>query len=167
MPNGILVDTCTLISYVDEKQPHHGVARAYIQHALTSGIQLHLSSLVAAEFNRRQTVEDLGLGNFVPAPFNLPDGLLAANFAEQLQRDRSDSRSGVLVDIMLIAQAHRLGLQGILTDDASTLAKYLARLNSLNATSVRAVLTTSGFDPVLLTDPTAPSLFVPRPERAG
>lgn len=164
MPNGILVDTCTLISYVDGTQPHHDVARAYVRHALDTGIQLHLSSLVAAEFSRRQTVEDLGLGNFVPVPFNLPDGLLAARFSEQLQRDRGDPRPSVLVDIMLIAQAHRLGLQGILTDDAGTLAKYLARLNSANATSVRSILTTGTFDPVLLTDPNAPSLFTSWPE---
>lgn len=164
MPNGVLVDTCTLISYVDETQPQHEIARAYIQHALMMGTPLYLSSLVAAEFSRKQDLADLGLGNFVPAPFNLPDGLQSARFSQLVHRDKADSRTAVLVDVMLVAQAHRLGLAGILTGDTSTLAKYLARLNAVNATQVRAVLTTQGFDPMLLTDPAAPSLFVTSPE---
>lgn len=158
MTKGILIDTCTLVSYVDEKQPHHNVARQYVQHAISSGIPIYLSGLVVAEFSRRQDITDIGLNNFVPAPFNVPDGILAGNFAEIAKRDDGDNRSAVLVDIMLAAQAHRLQLPAILTDDVNTLAKYLERLNKLKATDVRAILTTEGFDPNLLLDPTAPGL---------
>lgn len=134
------------------------MAKQYIQHAWSAGVTLYLSGLVTAEFTRRQDISDLGLSNFVPAPFNIPDGILAGKFAELAKRDNGDNRSAVLVDIMLIAQAHRLQLAGVLTDDGDTLAKYLKHLNDLKATDVRSVLTTDGFDPNLLLDPTAPGL---------
>lgn len=141
-------------SHFYSERPH----REYIQHALASGVTIYLSGLVVAEFSRRQDISDLGLNNFVPAPFNVPDGILAGSFAEMAKRDDGDNRASVLVDVMLIAQAHRLKLPAILTDDAGTLAKYLERLNSQKATEVKAILTTEGFDPNLLVDPSAPGL---------
>lgn len=157
MTKGILVDTCSLISYVDERQPHHDAARQYIQHALSTGVKVFLSGLVVAEFSRRQNIMDIGLSNFVPSPFNIPDGLVAAKFAELVKRESGEDRSSVLVDVMLIAQAHRLQLESILTDDVKLVAR-LERLNDLKETGVKAVLTTNGFDPALLIDPSAPGL---------
>lgn len=149
MGKGSPVDTSFLITLANANRPNHAVARSYFRHSLELGLPLYLSTLVAAEFERRQPIADVGLQNFIVLPLNLPEAATAARLTNALERDDADHRGSVLVDFLLLAQAHDNGAVAILTEDRKTLAKYCNRLLE------------DGFDPEQLVDPPNPGLAFP------
>lgn len=62
-----------------------------------------------------------------------------------LQRDGGDDRVAVKDDFKLLAQMACESITHILTEDSSTLVKYLARLADQGALSAQAIVLADGF----------------------
>lgn len=157
MTRPVMLDTSFLIAYADPSREYHSVAKAYFREAIRIQSALLLSTLVVAEFERRQALSTLGLGNFRVMPFNFDDGQEAARLAEALSsRDAGDDRICLAADVKIIAQAKRAGAGIILTEDHKSMAKYVDRLRDTNNLDCYAVLTRDGFDAGKLVDPASP-----------
>lgn len=163
--NGWLLDTSFLISLADPNRTNHHTAAEYFRYALAKKIKLYISTLAIAEFSQKQSIADLGLSAFVIAPFNAPEAILAGALAESLDRDEGDDRASLKVDVMLLAQAEKLGAL-VLTEDTKSMAKYGARLKAIAAVAIDVVTLNQGFDPHRLEDPQAPGLPIKTVERA-
>ena len=142
----VLLDTSFLISLADEGRAHHHTAVRYLREALAQGCPLYLSAVVASEFQVKQAVTDLPLRNFQVLPFNIDHAMTAGNLTRVIQRDSGDDRVAVKDDVKLLAQMVCESITHILTEDASTLAKYLGRLRDQGQTSAQAIVLASGFD---------------------
>lgn len=148
MTTAFMLDTSYLITLVDDNRPYHQVARRYFEHALQTGTPLHVSTLVLAEFAVKQDVADLPLRNLRVEPFNVMHATKAGKLVAALapSRDPADSRSIVRADLQILAQAEVEGIQYILTEDESTLSKYVARSRAGGHSQCQAVLLKGGFD---------------------
>lgn len=144
--SAFLVDTSFLISLADPARAHHGTAVAFFREALRQGIPLYLSAIAASEFQVKQAVTDLPLRNFVVLPFNIDHAMQAGLLMRHIQRDAGDDRAMVKDDVKLIAQAICEAMTHVLTEDASSLVKYLQRLRAAGLSSVSAILLKDGFD---------------------
>ena len=161
-----MLDTSFLIAYADPSREHHSVAKAYFREAIRIQLPLLLSTLVVAEFERRQSLSTLGLGNFRVLPFNFDDGQEAARLAEALiPKDAEDDRICLAADVKIMAQAKRAGAGIILTEDHKSMAKYVDRLRENSVMDCYAILTRDGFDAGRLVDPSSPSLKFPEIDR--
>jgi hypothetical protein len=159
-----MLDTSFLITYSDPTRAHHAVAKAYFREAIRLNLPLLLSTLVVAEFERKQPLSDLGLRNFMVVPFNFDDGQAAARFAEQLfPKDAENDRVCLAADVKIVAQAKRAGARIILTEDHKSMAKYVDGLRGKGLIDCYPILTKDGFDAAKLTNPAAPGLPFPSP----
>jgi predicted nucleic acid-binding protein len=157
-----MLDTSFLIAYADPGREHHAVARHYFREAIRLQLPLLLSTLVVAEFERRQQLSTLGLGNFRVMPFNFDDGQEAARLAEALfPKDAENDRVCLTADVKIIAQAKRSSATVILTEDASSMAKYVDGLRQLGLIDCYPLLTKDGFDAGRLVNPASPGLLLP------
>lgn len=167
MAAGCLLDTSFLITLSGSSRQHHSVARQYFQFCIEGGVPLYLPTPVVMEFYRKQTLDTLGLHNFIILPLNFDEAVQAAAFAEQLESlpgGGAAERPAVKVDIALLAQAHLNGIDVILTEDEKTLKRFCDSLRACRLLSCHALLLAEGFDPDRLTDPAAPGLVLPEPE---
>ena len=91
---------------------------------------MYISTIVIAEFHQGQTAATLlTSGLYFPLPFNVPDAVEFSNVAHNLGNDaRRGSRPEFRDDVKLMAQAQKNGIDYIITDDSSTLARYCRRL---------------------------------------
>lgn len=64
----------------------------------------------------------------------------------RLQRDPDDDRARVKDDFKLIAQCECEGVSHLLSEDRSTLAKYLERAQGASTSATKVVLLREGFD---------------------
>ena len=64
-------------------------------------------------------------------------------------------------DIKIVAQAKLIGARVVLTEDASTMAKYIDQLRASNLIDCYPVLLRDGLDISRLSDPSAPELDLP------
>lgn len=162
MTRPILLDTSFLITYADPSRQHHLVAKHYFREAIRLQVPMLLSTLVVAEFERRQALSTLGLANFRVLPFNFDDGQEAAKLAEELfPKDAENDRVCLAADVKIVAQAKRAGAAAILTEDSKSMAKYIDGLRAKGLLDCYAVLTKDGFDPVRLVSPASPGLLLP------
>ena len=160
----VMLDTSFLIAYSDPSRAHHAVAKAYFREAIRLSLPLLLSTLVVAEFERKQPLSDLGLRNFRVVPFNFDDGQEAARLAEELfPKDAENDRVCLAADVKIVAQAKRAGAAVILTEDHKTMAKYVDGLRDKGLIDCYPILTKDGFDAAKLTNPAAPGLPFPPP----
>lgn len=144
--SALLVDTSYLITLADPGRSHHEVAKAYLVEALRRGLPLYLSAIVASEFQVGQPVTDLPLRNFEVLPFNIDHAMTAGLLMRELKRDAGDDRVAVKDDVKLIGQAICQSVTHIVTEDASTLAKYVDRFNAAGLSSLKVILLSEGFD---------------------
>lgn len=144
--NAALLDTSFLISLSDPARVHHGVALAYYKACIEHRVRMLLSTVVVSEFQVRQAVTDLPLRNFQVLPFNVDHAMACGLLARALARDAGDDRVRVKDDLKLIAQCPCEGVALLLTEDESTLTKYLQRATDDAAVGTRAVLLKRGFD---------------------
>lgn len=144
--NSVLVDTSFLISLSDPVRAHHDVARQYFRACIDHRVPLFLSSIVVSEYQVRQAINDLPLRNFITLPFNVDHAMACGLLVRALPRDAGDDRVRVKDDFKLLAQCECEGISHVLTEDASTLTKYVARLSSEGRQQARVVLLRDGFD---------------------
>ena len=152
----ILVDTGFLIALADPAQPHHATARTWLRESVRAGVPLYLSTLVAAEFERRQPVADLPLRHFVVLPFNIDHAVLAGRL---LRPGAGGADDGAILppgasadDLKLVAQAVAESLTHVLVADARGLARQVARLAAEGRCALKAIVLAEGFDPAWLND---------------
>lgn len=157
--SGMLVDTCALIALVNPNEPHHKTVRDYIEQAVLEGVELYVSALTVAEFAVRQDLGSLDQQMFIIEGFEPPEAALAGKMEAHLTRDPGDDRVRLKVDVMLIAHAEKIGVAGLLTTDANSMAKYARRLQLAGLTSVLPILATDPFVPAKIHNPAIQSFL--------
>lgn len=145
--NSALLDTSFLISFADPARPHHQVAQRYYRECIHRQVPMFLSTIAISEFQVRQAINDLPLRNFVILPFNIDHAMACGLLLRGVVRDAADDRARVKDDFKLIAQCRCESITHLLSEDAGTLAKYVARLQAEQRNVTHAVLLKDGFDP--------------------
>lgn len=144
--NSALLDTSFLITLANPARPQHEVAKQYFRECVRRQIPMYLSAIVISEFQVKQAINDLPLRNFVVLPFNVDHAMRCGILIRQLSRDPADDRVRVKDDFKLIAQCDCEGVSHLLSEDESTLVKYLARAQAPGQAGTRAVLLKDGYD---------------------
>jgi PIN domain nuclease of toxin-antitoxin system len=144
--NSLLLDTSFLITFSNPERQHHAAARQYFREALQRQIPMYLSAIVISEFQVKQAINDLPLRNFVVLPFNVDHAMRCGILARQLARDSTDDRVRVKDDFKLIAQCDCEGISHLLSEDASTLVKYLQRAQTAGLPTTQSILLKDGFE---------------------
>jgi hypothetical protein len=144
--NSVLLDTSFLISLSDPARTNHSAAVAYYRECARRQIPMYLSTIVISEFQVKQAINDLPLRNFVVLPFNVDHAMSCGLMIRQIARDPADDRVRVKDDFKLLAQCDCESVSHLLSEDVSTLAKYLSRARDTGLASTKAVLLKDGFD---------------------
>jgi PIN domain nuclease of toxin-antitoxin system len=144
--NSVLLDTSFLITFANPERTHHAAARHYFRECLRRQIPMYLSAIVISEFQVKQAINDLPLRNFVVLPFNVDHAMRCGILLRQLARDATDDRVRVKDDFKLIAQCDCEGISHLVSEDASTLVKYLQRAQSSAGPMTQSILLKDGFD---------------------
>lgn len=107
----------------------------------------HVSiDIVISEFQVKQAINDLPLRNLVVLPFNVDHAMRCGLLIRQLSRDPADDRVRVKDDFKLIAQCDCEEISHLLSEDESTLVKYLDRAQTPGQPVTRSVLLKQGYD---------------------
>ena len=144
--NSVLLDTSFLISLSDPTRAHHGIALAYYREWVRRQVPMYLSTIVISEFQVKQAINDLPLRNFVVLPFNVDHAMRCGLIVRQMARDPEDDRVRVKDDFKLLAQCDCETISHLISEDASTLGKYLDRARDSGLASAKVVLLKDGFD---------------------
>jgi hypothetical protein len=144
--NSVLLDTSFLISLSDPMRAHHAAAVAYYRECVRRQVPMYLSTVVISEFQVRQAVNDLPLRNFVVLPFNIDHAMRCGLIIRQMAREPEDDRVRVKDDFKLLAQCDCESISHLLSEDGSTLAKYVGRARDTGLASTKVVLLRDGFD---------------------
>ncbi len=144
--NSALLDTSFLISLSDPTRKHHEAAQHYFKACIERRVPMYLSSIVISEYQVKQAINDLPLRNFIVLPFNIDHAMACGLLVRAMPRDAGDDRVRVKDDFKLIAQCQCDGVSHVLTEDASTLTKYVDRLRDEARLETRSVLLRDGFD---------------------
>lgn len=150
--NGVLIDTSFLITFSDPTRPNHPIAVKYYREFIKHQVPMYLSTVCISEFEVKQSVNDLPLHSFITLPFNVDHAIKCGKFNASLTRDSGDNKAAVKDDVKLIAQCEINPISHIIHEDASTLHKYLSRLNATHGTIVKGILLKNGFDPTLFSN---------------
>lgn len=149
VPKKVLVDTSFLITLFDDKRTNHKVAKQYYKYFIDNDVEMHLSTIVIAEFNQGQPISSvLGTGNFIPLPYNIEDAMRTSEIAFQMGgvEKRGNGNPKYKDDIKLIAQTDVHKIDFIITEDKSTLARYCENLKKGSIISAEAITLVDGYD---------------------
>lgn len=69
--SAFLLDTSYLITLMVVSRPNHDTANRYFLEILQKGMPLYVSTVALAEFQQKQTINDLPLRNLIVLPFNI------------------------------------------------------------------------------------------------
>lgn len=144
--NSVLLDTSFLITFSDPTRPNHGAAVQYYRECVLRQVPMYLSTIVISEFQVKQTINDLPLRSFVVLPFNVDHAMRCGMIVRQMARDPQDDRVRVKDDFKILAQCDCELISHLISEDASTLAKYLDRACETGLASTQTVLLRDGFD---------------------
>ena len=142
----MLLDTSVLISPSDPARKHRVAAQQYFKACIDRRVPMFLSSIVISEYQVRQAINDLPLRNFIVLPFNVDHAMACGLLVRASPRDAGDDRVRVKDDFKLIAQCQCDAVSHVLTEDASTLTKYMERLSAEGHLETRCILLKAGFD---------------------
>ncbi len=144
--NSVLLDTSFLISLSDPTRAHHAAAVQYYKECVHRQVPMYLSTIVISEFQVKQAINDLPLRNFVVLPFNVDHAMRCGLISRSMARDPQDDRVRVKDDFKLLAQCDCESISHLISEDASTLAKYLDRARETGLAPTKVVLLREGFD---------------------
>lgn len=144
--NSVLLDTSFLISFTDPTRAHHTAAIDYYRECMRRQVPIYLSTIVISEFQVKQAINDLPLRNFVVLPFNVDHAMRCGLMIRNMPRDSDDDRVRVKDDFKILAQCDCEVISHLLTEDSSTLAKYVDRARDSQQLSTKVVLLRDGFD---------------------
>ena len=144
--SSVLLDTSFLISFSNPQRPHHANAQAYYRECVSREVVMYLSTVVVSEFQVKQPINDLPLRHFMMLPFNVDHAMRCGLIVQEMSRDFGDDRVRVKDDFKLLAQCDCEAISHLISEDASTLTKYLERACQRNLVRTKAVLLKNGFD---------------------
>lgn len=144
--NKVLLDTSFLISFTDSTRANHAAAISYYRECVRRQVPMYLSTVVISEFQVKQAISDLPLRNFVVLPFNIDHAMRCGLLVRSMARDLDDDRVRVKDDFKLVAQCDCEGISHLISEDVSTLAKYLKRASEGALATTQIVLLKAGFD---------------------
>ena len=144
--NSVLLDTSFLITFSDPTRPNHAAAVQYYRECVMRQVPMYLSTIVISEFQVKQAINDLPLRNFVVLPFNVDHAMLCGMIIRKMARDPEDDRVRVKDDFKLLAQCECELISHLISENVSTLAKYLDRACRAGLATTRTVLLRDGFD---------------------
>ena len=144
--NSVLLDTSFLITFSDPTRPNHTAAVQYYRECVMRQVPMYLSTIVISEFQVKQAINDLPLRSFVVLPFNVDHAMRCGVIIRQMTRDLQDDRVRVKDDFKILAQCDCELISHLISEDASTLAKYLNRACETGLASTKTVLLRAGFD---------------------
>ena len=101
---------------------------------------------MVSEFQVKEAINDLPLRNFVVLPFNVDHAMRCGIHVRQIARDSGDDRVRVKDDFKLITQCDCEGISHLLSEDASTLVKYLERARTGAMPCTESILLKDGFE---------------------
>lgn len=149
----IIIDTCALIALIDVEHPHNEVAVRLVSSAYELGYVLYLSSIVAAEYSVKGNINDvLEMKPFSVLNFDLRHAREAGRIQQELRiavqqsGDTNISRTVIINDTKIIAQANIEECSYILTLDKKTLAAKAKKIDSC----VKTLLLQDGYHANLL-----------------
>ena len=147
---GVIFDTSALIHFAASNKPYWQVARSYYQACLTLKIPMYLSSIVAGEFEIRQSIADLPIQSFRILGYELPHAIKAAHLFRLNERydtnEHGDTRRIIINDLKILAQAEEENIACIVSADHRTLAKMADRLQRDGLSVTRVLILADGFD---------------------
>jgi predicted nucleic acid-binding protein len=141
-----MLDTSFLITMSDKSRPHHDAALAYYRECTRRQVPMYLSTIVISEFQVKQAINDLPLRNFIVLPFNFDHAMRCGLIIRNLTRDVSDDRVRVKDDLKLLAQCDCETISHLISEDSSTLAKYLDRAVLSNLAPTKSILLKNGYE---------------------
>lgn len=107
---------------------------------------MYLSTIVISEFQVKQAINDLPLRSLHVLPFNVDHAMRCGLMIRDTQRDPGDDRVRVKDDYKLMAQCDCEEITHVLSEDASTLTKYMGRSREFGSSATKVVLLKDGFD---------------------
>ena len=146
MAAGVLLDTSFLITLAGKNRPHHEAARRYWQHFIENQIPIFLSTIVVSEFCVKQEIDPQILRCCVVLPFNWDDALQVARLDWKSLRPPGVERDALKDDIKIIAQAARMDVEFVITDDSESFFRYCQTFKAAGKVQFKAVKLEDGFD---------------------
>lgn len=146
MNSSVLLDTCFLISLVDDTRENHEKAVAFYKYFLQENIAMILSSIVTCEFCVKQPIEDLPLKNFKPLSFNIPDSYhLSKIFFDKFKVAPKLDRISIKDDYKIISQCSFNKLTYLITED-KPMFDMLVNLKNEQRISFVPLFTPNGYE---------------------
>jgi len=145
--NSVLLDTSFLITLSDPTRPFHEAAKAYYKECIARRVPMYISTVAISEFQVKQSINDPPMRNFLVLPFNVDHAMACGLLVRSVPRDEADDRVRVKDDFKLIAQCQCESIDAVFSEDASTLTKYLRRMNERGTCTTKPLLLRDGFDP--------------------
>ena len=153
MPNTqsltVLVDTSFLITLYNKKRPNHASAFRYFKYFIEKSIKMYLSTIVISEFQQMQPILDLiNSRNYIVLPYNYEHAIKTAELTYNLggTSRRGSPNPKYKDDCKLMGQAEHEDINYIITEDASTLARYCNKLSRASLFKPKAIIVKNGFD---------------------
>jgi hypothetical protein len=110
------------------------------------GADVPIAAIVISEYQIKQAINDLPLRNFLVLPFNVDHAMACGLLVRLWPRDDGDDRVRVKDDFKLMAQCQCNGISHVLSEDANTLSKYVARVREAGHLQLETILLKNGFD---------------------
>lgn len=145
----VLIDTTFLITLYNKDRNNHGIAKKYFKHFIKKEIKMYLSTIVISEYQQMQPItEIISSGNYLVLPYNYEDAIKTAEIVFHLggASRKSSHRAQFKDDLKLMGQAAYKGIDFIITEDESTLARYCKKLNDARLFNPKVILLKDGFD---------------------
>ncbi|MFA5866352.1 MAG: PIN domain-containing protein [Actinomycetota bacterium] len=145
----ILVDTSFLVPVFDSTRGNHADAKRYYKYFCDNSYRMFLSTIVISEFHQKQTIVPIyNTGNFIVLPFNYEDAIKAADIAYQLGglERGGEPKAKYKDDLKIMAQAETRGIDFIITEDRSTLARYVKKLSDAKLYRPSIIVLNDGYD---------------------
>lgn len=128
MNKSVLLDTCFLISLVDDSRENHAKAVEFYKYFIDERIAMILSSIVTSEFCVKQEFTDLPLSNFKMLPFNIPDSYnITSIFGSFFSDNYPQCRVAVKDDYKITSQCSFNKIDYFITEDS----KFYKKLSDL------------------------------------
>ena len=119
----VFLDTSFFIRLLNAGDPHHAVARRYLERFLKQQTKLYSSTIAVTEFGLKGNIEKLPNEYFVTLPYTARHAKVAIDIGRVLLAARRkgvtlDGKRNVLLnDMKMLAQAHVIGCSHIIGRD--------------------------------------------------
>lgn len=129
IPRKVLLDTTFLVDLANPTSPYRDNAQEYAIQLLANKATFYLSSLVIAEFSIKGNLDN-AIRAFSPRQieFGREDAEVYAELAKLhpgIFNLKVPDKERVVIDLMLIAQAKRRGIDAVLSTDSALCSIYL------------------------------------------